>query len=749
MNQSGLSVRPATLLIVIAALACFSPALAQGDPSCSAIVSVVDDQGEAVAAGYKISLMFSAVDVREQMTDGMQISYSFEALPCGTAFAVVGEGSGGTVELTMLEALAREIVSLEAGKPLDVRLTIPAMIPVSVIAVDESGAPAAGGTITAIPGGDRRPAISSVRVAILPESGAATLQVPPGRYLMQTSFSEGQTVQSMTVDGAAFNAKEPLEVNDRPLELVIVVSSADRISGMVTDGEGQSIGRYRLIVRRPESGRDKQYELFGEDGRFQVTTTTFPVEVFVHDPGGNWNFEPVSILVPDKEHADGLHFTGRRFEGQKLRGRVLAGEPAVPAGRAFIDSKPNCYTGDGKPTVPRPVQIMADEDGEFELPCPEECHLYLEISMLWSDDYLTLKWYGGPEDCEQKQTFILEEGNTVTGVVTDSEGRPVSELVVSTLSGGGKGTTDDEGRYEIRNLGSGRYELQVKVQDEAAFSSWILLPDGPGKRPSVQFTSNGKTKERNLEVTKGGTVCLDLEDKEGTRIEVKHLVLVRPDEDQPAKVASRPIGRNSIQTDALCVGPLVPGDYHLRAGTRFSWFMPAWWPGTEDREEAALVSVLAGDRLELSPMTVRRAGPVQVNIKEGCFLRSKLPFLEFRVAIESKDPEEGVEEQEWDRVDQDELHFMAETKTPTDEGYPTYASMRFTPYPTGRYDVRVCETEGCAEGNVWCSPEPLEVEKRKGGEIELVLSEDPKCEPVNEMNDSTVPTHEGGAEGSR
>ncbi|MBD3868296.1 MAG: carboxypeptidase regulatory-like domain-containing protein [Acidobacteria bacterium] len=743
MKPSGLSIILLTIAIAVVVASGTTPAVAQDESVCSAMVTVVNEQGAALPAGYNISLMFSPVDLREQGTDGISKSFRFDSLPCGEALAVVGQGGGGAVEQRVLEAVVREPVSLEPGAPLEVHLTIPAMIPVTVVAVDENGAPAAGGNVIAIPGGDNRQNFGSAHYGSLSSTGEAVLQLQPGRYLLQTSFSDGQTVQSMTVDGATFNAKEPLLIGDRPRELLIVVSSAERITGIVTEDDGEPIPGYQLIVRKVVSVRDNQYTMLQEDGRFVVTTSEFPVEVFIHDPGGDWKFEPVSILVPDKEHANGLHFTGRHFEDRTLKGRVLAGDPAVPVARAFISSSPNCYTGDGKRSVARPVQIMADDDGEFELPCFDGCYISLEISKPRSEEYLPLEWYGGPEECEQEQTFILQEGNTVTGVVTDSQGDPVPDLVVGTMMMRNQAVTDGEGRYRIQSLDAGRYELQVMRPRDAAFNPWILMTEDSGKGPAVQFNSNGKTRELDLVVTRGGSICLDLGDGEGRSMGVDYLELFLSGEDNPAKASSRYDSTGMTRTDPFCLGPLAPGDYHLRAGNRFSSFMPTWWPGTDDREQATLVSVIAGDRLELGPMTTHRAGPVQVNIKEGHFLQSSPPFLAFRVAVERNDPEEEVEEQEWVQVDQDELRFLGETKTRTEAGQPTYRSLRYAPYPTGRYDVRLCETEDCEDGKVWCSPKPLVVEKKNGGEIELVLSEDSECRAISD-DEVDLPNEKSG-----
>ncbi|MEM7583397.1 MAG: carboxypeptidase regulatory-like domain-containing protein [Acidobacteriota bacterium] len=118
---------------------------------------------------------------------------------------------------------------------------------------------------------------------------------------------------------------------------------------------------------------------------------------------------------------------------------------------------------------------------------------------------IELKSGAEPEDLR----IQLKAGATLSGRVTDGDGMPVAGARVSlgpppgrggTLAPHGHraGSTDRDGRFEIRGIASGQYPVSAKHQDFEAITDRVDLEDGGTSEITLSFTQ----RRQLLEVTR-------------------------------------------------------------------------------------------------------------------------------------------------------------------------------------------------------------------------------------------------------
>jgi hypothetical protein len=189
---------------------------------------------------------------------------------------------------------------------------------------------------------------------------------------------------------------------------------------------------------------------------------------------------------------------------------------------------------------------------------------------------------------------------SISGQVTTADtGAPIRGAEVR-LSIDGRfsrlATTNDEGRYELRNLPAGTYKLIVSK------SGFITLEYGQRRAFETASTitiREGDVATGNVALIRGGAIFGRLVDEFGdpsigTRVQVMR---IRPDSDGRRMV---PVGAGD-QTDdtgAFRLYGLPPGEYYLSASTGLIDAVkrdpPVYYPGTTNLAEAQPITLAAG-----------------------------------------------------------------------------------------------------------------------------------------------------------
>jgi hypothetical protein len=190
--------------------------------------------------------------------------------------------------------------------------------------------------------------------------------------------------------------------------------------------------------------------------------------------------------------------------------------------------------------------------------------------------------------------------SSISGLVTTADtGAPIRGAEVR-LSIDGRfsrlATTDDEGRYEMRNLPAGTYKLIVSK------SGFITLEYGqrrPFESASTIAIGEGDSATGNVALIRGGAIFGRVLDEFGdpsigTRVQVMR---IRSESGGRRMV---PVGAGDLTDDtgAFRLYGLPPGDYYVSASTGLIDAVkrdpPVYYPGTTNVADAQPITLAAG-----------------------------------------------------------------------------------------------------------------------------------------------------------
>lgn len=214
-------------------------------------------------------------------------------------------------------------------------------------------------------------------------------------------------------------------------------------------------------------------------------------------------------------------------------------------------------------------------------------------------------------------------------VVAADTGAPLRRAEVRAFSAGGEdnrmATSDDDGRFELRELTGGRYTLT------ASKGGFVTLQAGqrrPGERGTPIELAAGQTIEKIvIALPRGGVITGRITDEfgepaVGAQVQVMRYVFAR------GSRRLQPSGRGDATDDqgTYRIYGLNPGDYYVSATMRSGMMMtingrlsqddaqgyaPTFYPGTPSRTDAERVTVgvgqeVAGVTFGLTPTRVSR-----------------------------------------------------------------------------------------------------------------------------------------------
>ena len=215
-----------------------------------------------------------------------------------------------------------------------------------------------------------------------------------------------------------------------------------------------------------------------------------------------------------------------------------------------------------------------------------------------------------PGETPPKGTAVLK------GQVLAASGGPVRRVQVRAMSmesrGGGVTSTDADGRYEIRDLPAGRYNL-------TATKGGFVQSDYGQRRPGEPGTpidlGDGQTADKvNFVLARGGVISGRILDDGGEPVSGTMVAAVRYQFVAGTRrlVPARGEGstRSTDDQGAFRLFGLPPGDYYVSANNRNNMmvmpgvtntesdgFAPTYYPGTPNIAEATRVTVRANQEM--------------------------------------------------------------------------------------------------------------------------------------------------------
>ncbi len=310
-------------------------------------------------------------------------------------------------------------------------------------------------------------------------------------------------------------------------------NSKAKITGRVTAAEGRPLSRGQ-VVASTTNGRDAARAPTDKSGSFtlQVPAGTYRLRAerrgYVIAPYGiDSSGKGTPMTVEAGQTLAGINF--RLSRGGVIMGRVIDedNEPLVGAQvLALRKDGAEEYSG------PRLLTPQTDDRGQYRIfalaPGPYLIQVRLgEITFVFSDgmgvptEGSTVYYYPGVSSREQALEVSVSEGSETTGIdfkivglsrkgsligtVTRKDlGQPITGAVVSAsgrLDGANRfsGSTDADGKYELKELPPGEYRVQIMVFDQR-------VSEGLASPPMQEITISNAPYELNFELERAAEI---------------------------------------------------------------------------------------------------------------------------------------------------------------------------------------------------------------------------------------------------
>jgi protocatechuate 3,4-dioxygenase beta subunit len=232
--------------------------------------------------------------------------------------------------------------------------------------------------------------------------------------------------------------------------------------------------------------------------------------------------------------------------------------------------------------------------------------------------------------CVQAQSLPPEATASISGRVT-LDGKPAHKIKVTLVPGpyGSPETpgrqsvmTDDEGRYEFKNLSAGRYGIVA--------ASYIYVSKEEGLKPQplkvCTVNTNEKLEGQDFTLVRGGVLTGRVTDADGKPLILERLRLTYVDAGGK-KQPFRPFGNEEMfSTDdrgVYRIFGLLPGSYTVSAGQdagegtqdKRVLYRRMYYPGTNNEAQATLIEVKEAD--EVTGIDLRLGAPEKVFTASG------------------------------------------------------------------------------------------------------------------------------------
>lgn len=428
---------------------------------------------------------------------------------------------------------------------------------------------------------------------ILPlQDGKVQREVPAGTY--EVVLHGFILPEQILLDGTQMPlGRLVIDATDDHL-VQFILPNTYRISGEVKQEDGAPISNIELVaeVHGKDTWTHPRTKSRG-DGRFflQVPAKALSLHAV---PGGAYSFSPEVYSV---DSSGEYTFIATPSDSKTIAGTVLDAREGHPLEGFRVQMSPSCrgiQMEYGSSIRESATSVdYTNSDGAFQVRCPSHCPFTVSASQDRPSQYRGKRKSLEAGACEHDLVFELERGGVLSGVVEDSEGKPIPGLHLRLNRGKRHETTDENGRFSFSALKGGDYSVQV-AQVPAEEHKGLVIEMEP------QEIERGEEKEIELEARRGGVICAVTLDRVANPLRIDSLTVFRGlDDEKPIqKSVHKSIERDPIER--MCSEPLAPGEYLVQVGG--DSFSQVWFPGVLESTLAIPVTIDAEEEHELGPI---------------------------------------------------------------------------------------------------------------------------------------------------
>lgn len=201
------------------------------------------------------------------------------------------------------------------------------------------------------------------------------------------------------------------------------------------------------------------------------------------------------------------------------------------------------------------------------------------------------------------QTWEVDVGITVRGVVVDQDGKPVADASISARPvnkvGRGQQTfgwgerSDKDGKFEMDGLIAGKYELEAWHDDHVS----------PDPAPRIDIAANGATEDQRLVLEAGGTITGRVVDANRRPISGAQVRVI-------GKRRRGGAGAHTADDGTFTMDAVRPGEHRVVAQS--GWFNEMRAPGTTDDDlQGVAVVVKAGESVSVDLVVEEQFGKIE------------------------------------------------------------------------------------------------------------------------------------------
>jgi len=342
---------------------------------------------------------------------------------------------------------------------------------------------------------DGRPVVGAEVTFLAPEGATSVRSGPDGRFRLVPSRAGPHQLAAVLAEGyvpfgPAWGQSPIRLLAPAPAgtpELVLSLDPEVRLSGRVEAADGGApIAGATVALRVPgaQSGLVSPERTWTTDAQGSFSGTAPPEAVVVARAPG---FSPAAEPLRGSGRTRSITLRLPPLPAQGLQERTLAGRVVEPSGVPVPDAVVTLGAGRGRgrgPGAILPAPVTTDAQGRFRF---EDVPAQVGWAQAAAGDLLSERVSIEPGDAEV--TLTVRPGGVLAGRVLHADGRPATAFALQlvrlrradasrTLS-----IVDPEGRFEVRGLGAGPWELQALAADSGPSERVrVELPNTPGGR---------------------------------------------------------------------------------------------------------------------------------------------------------------------------------------------------------------------------------------------------------------------------
>ncbi|HTS83244.1 MAG TPA: carboxypeptidase regulatory-like domain-containing protein [Myxococcaceae bacterium] len=342
---------------------------------------------------------------------------------------------------------------------------------------------------------DGRPVAGAEVTFFAPEGATSVRTEPDGRFRLVPSRPGPHQLAAVNADGFVPFGPEWGQSPVRLLapappgtpELVVSLDPEVRVQGRVEAADGGApIAGAQVGLRVPGTepgilGGEGQWTT---DGRGEFSGAVPPESVFVARAAG---FLSAAEGLRGAARAQTVTLRLRAAPQDAAAERSLAGRVVDGDGAAVPDAVVTLGAGRGRgrgAAVPLPAPVTSDAQGRFRF---EAVPAQLGWAQAQAGDQLSDRTAVEPGEAELVLT--VRPGGVLAGRVVHADGQPATAFALQLVRlrradpGRTLSIVDPEGRFEVRGLASGAWELQALAADSGPSDHVrVELPASPGAR---------------------------------------------------------------------------------------------------------------------------------------------------------------------------------------------------------------------------------------------------------------------------